>query len=101
MFGVTFALTNVAMNVEADRIEHRSGRRLMNSCHGIWSIGQLVTVSSGALARGLGIPAPLHLWAIVPVIGVLTLALVAPMGEAPARAHAGGGRRRLVSLPTV
>ena len=101
LFGVTFALTNVAMNVEADRIEHQSGRRLMNSCHGIWSIGQLVAVSSGALVRGLGIPAALHFGLIVPAIAVATLVLLAPMGEAPARGHAGTTRRRVVSLPTV
>src|SRR5690606_4231180 len=61
VFGVAFALTNVAMNVEADRVEAATGKRLMNSCHGIWSIGQLVTVSVGALVRGLGVPAAIHL----------------------------------------
>lgn len=101
MFGATFALTNVAMNVEADRIEHQSGQRLMNSCHGIWSIGQLTAVSSGALLRGLGIPAALHFWAVVPVIAVAALLVILPMGEAPARGHAGTARRRILSLPTI
>lgn len=101
LFGVTFALTNVAMNVEADRVEHLTGRRLMNSCHGIWSIGQLFTVSSGALVRGLGIPATLHFGVIVPFIVAAALFVIGPMSEAPAREHAGTARRRVVSLPTV
>src|ERR1043165_3122021 len=40
-FGAVFAFSNVSINVEADRVEAQSGRRLMNTCHGIWSIGLL------------------------------------------------------------
>lgn len=92
-FGVLFALTNVAMNVEADRVEAATGKRLMNSCHGIWSIGQLATVSVGALLRGLGVPAWLHLGAIVPIILVAVLVIVWPMQGAPARPTAAPDRR--------
>lgn len=101
LYGVTFAMTNVAMNVEADRVEAATGKRLMNSCHGIWSIGQLVTVSVGALARGLGVPAALHLGLIVPVILVAVLVIVWPMQGAPARAHTRAGPQRGISLPTL
>lgn len=101
LYGVTFALTNVAMNVEADRVEAQSGQRLMNSCHGIWSIGQLVTVSVGALLRGLGVPTALHFGVIVPVIAAAALFVILPMREAPARSHTGATKRRAVSLPTV
>lgn len=101
LFGVLFALTNVAMNVEADRVEAATGRRLMNSCHGIWSIGQLATVSFGAFVRGLGVPAALHFGVIVPVIVVAALAIILPMRGAPARAHTQTGRQRRFSLPTI
>lgn len=101
VFGVAFALTNVAMNVEADRVEAATGKRLMNSCHGIWSIGQLVTVSVGALVRGLGVPAAIHLGLIVPVILVAVLVIVWPMQGAPARAHTRTGPQKRLSLPTV
>ena len=100
-FGVLFALTNVAMNVEADRVEAATGKRLMNSCHGIWSIGQLTTVSVGALVRGLGVPAALHLGAIVPAILVAVLVIVWPMRGAPARAHTRTGPQKGMSLPTL
>jgi MFS family permease len=101
LFGVMFALTNVAMNVEADRVEATTGKRLMNSCHGIWSMGQLVTVTTGALARGLGVPATLHLGLIVPAILVAILVVALPMQGAPARAHTRTGPQRRVSLPNI
>ena len=101
IYGVVFALTNVALNVEADRVEAASGKRLMNSCHGIWSIGQLVTVTVGALARGLGMPASVHLGLIVPVMLVAVLVIVWPMQGAPARAHNRTGPQKRLSLPTV
>lgn len=101
LYGVAFALTNVAMNVEADRVEAATGRRLMNSCHGIWSIGQMVTVTTGALARGLGIPAALHLGLIVPAIVVAVLVLLVPMRGAAPRAHTRTGPQRRISLPTL
>ncbi|MCR6656490.1 MAG: MFS transporter [Opitutus sp.] len=101
LYGITFALTNVAMNVEADRVEAASGKRLMNSCHGIWSIGQLVTVTVGALARGFGVPATVHLGAIVPLILVAALVILWPMQGAPARAHTRAGPQKGLSLPTI
>lgn len=101
LFGVLFALTNVAMNVEADRVEAATGKRLMNSCHGIWSMGQLVTVTSGAVVRGLGVPAALHLGMIVPVILIAILIVALPMQGSPARAHERTGPQRRISLPTV
>lgn len=100
-YGMTFALSNVAMNVEADRVEADTGRRLMNSCHGIWSIGQLVTVTAGAAIRGVHVSAVWHLGAIVPVILAAALLIVLPMREAPARAHSRTGPQRVLSLPTT
>lgn len=100
-FGMIFALSNVAMNVEADRVEHQSDKRLMNSCHGIWSIGQLVTVTVGAAVRGLYVPAAWHFGVIVPVIAVAALIVILPMQEAPARAHTRIGPQRRISLPTI
>ena len=101
IYGMVFALSNVAMNVEADRVEADSGKRLMNSCHGIWSIGQLATVTAGAAIRGVHVPATWHLAAIVPVIIIGVLLVVLPMREAPARAHTRTGPQRALSLPTI
>lgn len=100
-YGTMFALANVAMNVEADRVEAHSGKRLMNSCHGIWSIGQLATVTIGAAVRGLYVPAAWHLGVIVPAIVIAALIIILPMQAAPARAHTRTGPQRKISLPTI
>jgi MFS family permease len=101
IYGMAFSLSNVAMNVEADRVEASTAHRLMNSCHGLWSIGQLATVSAGAAMRGLSVPAVWHFGAIAPVIVVAALVVILPMREAPARAHTRTGPQRVLSLPTV
>ena len=99
--GVAFALTNIAINVEADRIEAASGTRVMNTCHGAWSIGFLLTSLLGAALRGLDVPPALHLWLLAPVVIGLMLAIVLPMPITPPRAHAGNGNARKLAWPTL
>ena len=98
--GVGFSITNIAINVEADRIEAASGARVMNTCHGAWSIGFLVTSLVGAALRGFDIAPSLHLWLLSPVVIVLMLFIVVPMPITPSRAHVGDNRRRL-AWPTL
>ncbi len=84
--GVGFTLTNVAMNVEADRIEAEDGRRVMNRCHGVWSAGMLLASVIGVGARGIGVPAEWHLIAmVVPVaaIAFLPVSRMSPCPESP------------------
>ena len=101
LFGSVFALSNIAINVEADRVEAATGRRLMNTCHGIWSVGLLLSSLLGVAMRGLGVPPALHFAAVaVPVLAGI-LIVVLPMIMAPARPHAGTTRRRGFAVPTV
>lgn len=98
--GVSFSLTNIAINVEADRIEAASGTRIMNTCHGAWSIGFLLTSLLGAALRGLDVAPALHLWLLAPVVIGMMLLVVLPMPITPPRAHTGDNRRRL-AWPTL
>ncbi|MBE0578245.1 MFS transporter [Devosia sp.] len=98
--GVSFSLTNIAINVEADRIEAASGARIMNTCHGVWSVGFLLTSLLGAALRGLDVAAAVHLWLLAPVVIGMMLLVVLPMPITPPRAHAGDNRRRL-AWPTL
>lgn len=100
LYSAVFALTNVSMNVEADRVEAATGRRLMNTCHGIWSLGQLSVFLLGVLARGIELPPALHFGLTVPVILLATLLVVLPMQEAKPRHHAASATRRRFALPT-
>ncbi|MHA6299803.1 MFS transporter [Devosia sp. CAU 1758] len=98
--GVGFALTNIAINVEADRIEAASGGRIMNSCHGIWSLGFLATALIGAAMRGLNIPPAWHLGLLAPLLIALLMAIVLPMSVTAPRAHTAAVVRRF-ALPTL
>lgn len=98
--GVGFSLSNIAMNVEADRVEAASGMRVMNTCHGAWSLGFLLTSLIGATLRGLHVDPAIHLWALAPLLIGLLLFVVVPMPVMPPRPHAGEKVRKL-ALPTL
>lgn len=98
--GIGFSLTNVAINVEADRVEAATGSRVMNTCHGAWSVGFLLTSLLGAAMRGFAVSPAIHLWTLAPLVIVLVMLIVVPMPVIPPRAHAGDTRRRF-ALPTL
>ena len=82
IMGMSFSLTNVAMNVEADRVEAATGRRVMNRCHGLWSAGMLLAAILGTGARALPLSALLHLSLIVPLAVLASILIIAPMTAA-------------------
>ncbi|MBN9333513.1 MFS transporter, partial [Devosia sp.] len=98
--GLGFSLSNIAMNVEADRVEAATGARVMNTCHGIWSVGFLLTSLLGATLRGMHVDPAIHLWALVPVLIALLLFVVVPMPVMPPRPHSGEKVKKL-ALPTL
>jgi MFS family permease len=93
--GVGFSLTNIAMNVEADRVEAATGARVMNTCHGAWSLGFLLTSLLGAVLRGLHVSPAIHIWGLAPLLIALIFVVVLPMPVMPPRAYAGGKARKL------
>lgn len=99
--GVGFSLTNIAINVEADRVEAAGGGRIMNTCHGVWSIGFLVTALIGVGMRGMGLSPAWHLGLMAPVLLILLLIVVVPMQSAPPRLYSGDAKVRRLSLPTL
>lgn len=102
LWGGVFALSNIAINVEADRVEHALGRRLMNTCHGVWSVGLLTSSLIGTAMRGANVPPALH-FAIMAGLVIGILAVVAlPMRAASPRAHAAGSSNGVrIALPTA
>jgi len=97
--GIGFSLSNIAMNVEADRVEAATEQRVMNTCHGAWSVGFLLTSILGAALRGLHVDPAIHLWSLVPLLLALLLFVVMPMPAMPPRPFAGEKVRKL-SWPT-
>jgi MFS family permease len=101
LWGGVFALSNIAINVEADRVEAARGRRLMNTCHGVWSVGLLTSSLIGTAMRAGGVPPAIHFALVATLVtaGILLVAL--PMQPAPARVHSQPTGRIRIALPTA
>ena len=66
--GVSIAVIEVAVNLEADRVEAQSGQRIMNRSHAYWSFGFFGAGIAGAGFSQLGISPFVH-FALVTVFG--------------------------------
>lgn len=86
-YGACFALSNVSMNVEADRVEAATGNVVMNRCHGVWSLGFLLAALGGVVARGFELSVFSHFLLTLPIILLAAGLIFWPMNPAPKRAH--------------
>jgi MFS family permease len=86
--GLCIGAVEVIVNLEADRVEHLTGRRIMNRAHAFWSIGFFAAGLVGAGMSQWGVSPQAHLFIMVPLIGVATLLLLGRFEAAP---HRSGG----------
>lgn len=105
-FGASFALSNVSMNVEADRVEAATGSSVMNRCHGVWSVAFLISSLGGALARGMELSSLAHFSISLPIVLLGTLIIIVPMTASPERKHKQSSegekpKKILFALPTL
>jgi MFS family permease len=100
LYGVVYSLPNTAMNIEADRIEAASAARVMNSCHGLWSVGYLIATLFGTLAEAVQLSPLMHMGLLALPLVPFALWVTAGLDPAPARPHAAQVTRRL-ALPTA
>lgn len=87
--GVLMALVELAQNLLADGIEKTTGRMIMSSCHGFWSLGTMAGSVVGAGLAGMavapGLSGAVLTGAILPVVVWLIWGLRAGLGRgAPA-----------------
>ncbi|PCI89079.1 MAG: hypothetical protein COB24_00960 [Hyphomicrobiales bacterium] len=75
-FGATLSAGNVTMNVEADRIEFATDKRMLNKCHGSWGLGFLTASLLGVGAIWLGISPSVHFFLLFVLIVVSSIILV-------------------------
>ncbi len=73
--GALDAIVDVAQNAHGLRVQRRYGRSIVNSFHGVWSIGAVTGGLMGSAAAGLAIPLTLHL--LVSSVLFAAVALVA------------------------
>lgn len=104
------AVTDVAMNAHGMRVQRRYGRSILNSFHGVWSIGAVLGGLTGAAAAGTGVPPAAHLSATAVLAVATTLVasrFLLPGPEDGERTGASGGdgdarpRRSWTSRPVL
>jgi MFS family permease len=61
LLGAADSLMDVSMNAHALRVQRGFGRSIINTMHGLWSIGAVLGGAAGALAAGVGLRLELHL----------------------------------------
>jgi MFS family permease len=71
--GALDAVVDVAQNAHGLRVQRLYGRSILNSFHGIWSIGAVSGGLLGSVAAGLAIPLVVHLGVSSVVFGALAL----------------------------
>ena len=55
------AVVDVGQNAHGLRVQRLYGRSIVNSFHGLWSVGAVLGGLMGSAAAGLGVPLPAHL----------------------------------------
>ncbi|WP_084338183.1 MFS transporter [Actinomadura oligospora] len=98
LFGMTFGITDIAMNAQASVVEHEYKRSILSSMHAGWSVGAMTggLIGFGTAHAGLGFSATV----LAVALAALPLALLLGptyLADRPVRAAAavaGGGRRR-------
>ena len=61
LVGTVVSGLELGLNVAADAIEHAGGRKIMSTCHGFWSLGQMVGSLIGVGFAALVVPVNLSL----------------------------------------
>lgn len=72
--GASNGALDVSMNAQAALVEGRYGRSIMNSFHGLWSVGGLSGALIGGLAATRGLPINVH-FLVVTVLGLVIMFL--------------------------
>ena len=98
--GLCIGAIEVVVNLEADRVEHQGGRRIMNRAHAFWSFGFFSAGLLGSLAARAGLSPQVHLAMVLPLSGALTWWLLGGFQAAPHRDAAPAAPATRFARPT-
>jgi len=98
--GMTIGCIEIIINLEADRVEHAIGRRIMSRAHAFWSFGFFSAGMVGALIAQSGLSPQLHLALMIPLVSLATLLVLGRFQPAAHRSGPDGGAARF-ARPTL
>lgn len=88
--GAAVALLNIGMNTCATNIEEATGKKIMSSCHGMWSLGGMVGSAWAALMIRLGYFPPYFLTIQAILLVVVVIVWLGPaLARVPEVRHEG------------
>ena len=99
--GLTIGCIEIIINIEADRVEHAIGRRIMSRAHAFWSLGFFSAGMVGSFIAQTGLPVQIHLMIMIPVIIVATLVVLGRFEPAPHRAGSSTDETPHFARPTL
>ncbi|SFV38068.1 Predicted arabinose efflux permease, MFS family [Devosia crocina] len=99
--GLTIGAIEVIINVEADRVEHQIGRRIMSRAHAFWSLGFFTAGMAGAFIAQTGLEVHFHLMLMIPVTLLATLVVLGRFEPAPHRSGTSTDETPRFARPTL
>lgn len=99
--GLCIGAVEIIVNLEADRVEHQTGRRFMNRAHAFWSVGFFAAGALGALLSQLGVTPQAHLMLVVPLQALAVGLLLGRFDAAPHRSTTHGAPPARFARPTA
>jgi len=99
--GVCIGAIELLVNLEADRVEHQGGKRIMNRAHAFWSFGFFGAGLVGAVAARLGISPQWQLAGMVPLQALLIVLLLSSFEAAPQRSGSNAEPTHHLARPTL
>ena len=98
--GIVVGCVEIVVNIEADRVEHLVGYRIMNRSHAFWSIGFFSAGLAGAGVASLGISPQVHLALNVSVVVAAILICLWNFQPAPPRPATSTAKPPIFATPT-
>ena len=99
--GLTIGCIEIIINIEADRVEHAIGRRIMSRAHAFWSLGFFSAGMVGSFIAQTGLSVQIHLLAMIPVILVATFVVLGRFEPAPHRTGSSTDETPHFARPTL
>jgi len=99
--GLTIGCIEIIINIEADRVEHAIGRRIMSRAHAFWSLGFFSAGIVGSFIARTGLAPQWHLMIMIPVVLVATLVVLGQFQPAAHRAGSSTDETPRLARPTA
>ena len=99
--GLTIGCIEIIINIEADRVEHAIGRRIMSRAHAFWSLGFFSAGMVGSFIAQTGLSVQLHLLLMIPVIILATIVVLGRFEPAPHRTGSSTDETPHFARPTL